>query len=123
MPRPAGSEHLTVPGDKPGRPLFRLNEAWAVVLRAASLPEVAAKALRHGFSTHSVGIIAPEHRAQLLGHQGRPMTDTVYLHQHGPDLARAAALVETHLRVLLGDLEQPAGARDLPFEFSSRNSG
>jgi integrase len=24
MPRPAGSEHLTVPGDKPGQPLFRL---------------------------------------------------------------------------------------------------
>ena len=63
------------------------------------------KVLRHGFSTHSVGIIAPEHRAQLLGHQGRPMTDTVCLHHHGPDLMRAAALVENHLRVLLGDLE------------------
>jgi integrase len=95
---------LTVPGDKPGRPLFRLNEAWRTVLRAARLPEVPVKVLRHGFSTHSVGIIAPEHRAQLLGHQGRPMTDTVYLHHHGPDLARAAALVENHLRVLLGDL-------------------
>ena len=122
MPRPAGSEHLTVPGNKPGRSLFRLNEAWAVVLRAASLPEIAVKALRHGFSTHSVGIIAPEHRTQLLGHQGRPMTDTVYLHQHGPDLARAAALVEVHLRVLLGDLEPSAGVRILPFEASSRNS-
>ena len=63
MPRPAGSEHLTIPGDKPGRPLFRLNEAWRIVLRAASLPEIPVKALRHGFSTHSVGIIAPEHRA------------------------------------------------------------
>ncbi|HEV3457796.1 MAG TPA: hypothetical protein VHG32_14625 [Thermoanaerobaculia bacterium] len=104
IPRPAGSEHLTIPGDKPGSPLFRLNEAWAVVLRKAGLPAMPVKALRHGFSTHSVGIIAPEHRAQLLGHQGRPMTDSVYLHRHGPDLARAAALVEEHLRVLLGDL-------------------
>jgi hypothetical protein len=33
------------------------------------LPEMTVKVLRHGFSTHSVGIIAPEHRAQLLGHQ------------------------------------------------------
>jgi integrase len=103
MPRPAGSEHLTVPGRKPGRPLFRLNEPWEIVLREAGLPDMPVKVLRHGFSTHSVGIIASEHRAQLLGHQGRPMTDTVYLHHHGPDLARAAALVEAHLRVLLGD--------------------
>jgi len=102
--RPIGSEHLTVPGDKPGRPLFRLNEAWTVILRAANLSPVPVKALRHGFSTHSVGIIASEHRAQLMGHQGRPMTDTVYLHRHGPDLGRAAALVEHHLRGLLGDL-------------------
>jgi hypothetical protein len=51
------------------------------------------------------------------------MTDTVYLHQHGPDLARAATLVEAHLRVLLGDLEQPATARVLPFEASGRSSG
>jgi integrase len=122
MPRPGGSEFLTVPGDKPGRPLFRLNDAWEVVLRKADLPQIPVKALRHGFSTHSVGIIAPEHRAQLLGHQGRPMTDTVYLHRHGPDLARAAALVEEHLRDLLGDLAQgkarpprfaePFGARE-----------
>jgi integrase len=59
IPRPSGSEHLTVPGDKPGQPLYRLNEAWRAVLRIASLPEVPVKALRHGFSTHSVGIIAP----------------------------------------------------------------
>jgi hypothetical protein len=32
------------------------------------------------------------------------MTDTVYLHHHGPDLARAAALVEENFRELLGDL-------------------
>jgi integrase len=122
IPRPAGSEHLTVPGDRPGRPLFRLNEAWRLVLLTAGLPEIPVKALRHGFSTHSAGIIAPEHRAQLLGHQGRPMTDTVYLHQHGPDLARAATLVEAHLRVLLGDLEEPAMGRVLPFEASSRSA-
>jgi integrase len=108
--RPTGSEHLTIPGDKPGRPLFRLNEAWAVVLRTAGLPAMPVHTLRHGFSTHSVGIIAPEHRAQLLGHQGRPMTDTVYLHRHGPDLARAAALVEEHLRMLLGDLHRTRNA-------------
>jgi integrase len=111
--RPLGSEHLTVPGDKPGQPLYRLNEAWRVVLRAAGLPEIPVKALRHSFSTHSVGIIAPEHRAQLMGHQGRPMTDTVYLHRHGPDLARAAALVEDHLRGLLGDV--PPAAATLPY--------
>ena len=102
--RPTGSEHLTVPGDKRGSPLYRLNEAWTVVLRTAGLPAIPVYALRHGFSTHSVGVIAPEHRAQLLGHQGRPMTDTVYLHRHGPDLARAAARVEDHLRFLMGDL-------------------
>jgi hypothetical protein len=50
-----------------------------------------------------LGVIAPEHRAQLLGHQGRPMTDTLYLHRHEPDLARAAAWVEDHLRLLMGD--------------------
>lgn len=106
IPRPLGSEHLTVPGDKPGQPLYRLNEAWRVVLRLASLPEIPVKALRHSFSTHSVGIIASEHRAQLMGHQGRPMTDTVYLHRHGPDLARSAFLIEDHLRRLLGDLSE-----------------
>ena len=109
-----GSEHLTVPGDKSGRPLFRLNEAWTVILRAANLSPVPVKALRHGFSTHSVGIIASEHRAQLMGHQGRPMTDTVYLHRHGPDLGRAAGLVEAHLRGLLGDLPL-SNARVLSF--------
>jgi len=106
IPRPPGSEHLSIPGRVAGRPLFRLNDAWHRVLRAADLPLMPVKVLRHGFSTHSAGIIAPEHRAQLLGHQGRPMTDTVYLHHHGPDLARAAALVEHHLRGLLGDIPQ-----------------
>jgi integrase len=94
---------LTVPGSDPGRPYYSLNEAFAQILRAAGLPQMPVKALRHGFSTHSVGVIAPEHRAQLMGHRGRPMTDTVYLHQHGPDLARAAALVEAHIRRLMGD--------------------
>jgi len=112
--RPPGSEHLTVPGDKVGQPLYRLNEAWEVVLRTAGLAQVPVKALRHGFSTHSVGIIASEHRAQLMGHQGRPMTDTVYLHRHGPDLAHAAALVEAHLRALLGDIKK-SRSRVLPF--------
>jgi hypothetical protein len=37
------------------------------------------------------------------------MTDTVYLHRHGPDLARAAALVEDHLRSLLGIIPQGSG--------------
>jgi len=44
------------------------------------------------------------------------MTDTVYLHYHGPDLARAAALVESHLRVLLGD-RQPRESTLLPANF------
>jgi integrase len=103
MPRPAGSEHLTVPGSDPGRPHYSLNDGFAQVLSVAGLPRMPVKALRHGFSTHSVGVIAPEHRAQLMGHRGRPMTDTVYLHQHGPDLARAATLVENHLRRLMGE--------------------
>jgi integrase len=102
-----------VPGDKPGQPLYRLNEAWWSVLKLAGLPRMTVKALRHSWSTHSVGIIPPEHRAQLLGHRGAKMTDTVYLHRHGPDLARAAALVEEHLRGLLGNLQD--GARVLPF--------
>jgi integrase len=97
-----------VPGKKVGQPYYSLNDAWSEVLRTAGLPEFPVKVLRHGFSTHSVGIIAPEHRAQLMGHRGRPMTDTVYLHQHGPDLARAATLVEAHLRHLMGEV--PAGA-------------
>jgi len=108
--RPAGWEHLTVPGKKVGQPYYSLNDAWSEVLRTAGLPEFPVKVLRHGFSTHSVGIIAPEHRAQLMGHRGRPMTDTVYLHQHGPDLARAATLVEAHLRRLMGDV--PASTPD-----------
>ncbi len=104
IPRPAGCEHLTVPSSrKLGQPFYHLNAAWSEVLRTAGLREIPVKALRHGFSTHSVGVIAPEHRAQLMGHRGRPMTDTVYLHQHGPDLARAASLVEAHLRRLMGE--------------------
>jgi len=108
IPRPLGSEQLTVPGAKLGHCLYSLNDAWREVLDAAGLPQIQVKALRHSFSTHSVGVIAPEHRAQLMGHQGRPMTDTVYLHQHGPDLAQAAALVEEHLRRLMGDLQVAA---------------
>jgi integrase len=122
IPRPAGSEHLTVPGRLPGRPLVRLNGPWTVVLRAAGLPAMTVKVLRHGFSTHSVGIIAPEHRAQLLGHQGRPMTDTVYLHHHGPDLARAAALVEDRLRGLLGD-QRPESSRIASSRICARPAG
>jgi integrase len=106
IPRPAGSDHLTVPGAKLGKPPDSLQDPWREVLRRAGLPMMPVHALRHGFSTHSVGIIAPEHRAQLMGHRGRPMTDTVYLHQHGPDLARAATLVESHLRRLLGDVPE-----------------
>jgi integrase len=121
MPRPAGSEHLTVPGEKPGSPLFRLNEAWTWVLNEAGLPQIPVKALRHSWSTHAVGIIAPEHRQQLLGHRGMAMTDTVYLHQHGPDLARAAAKVEEHLRALLGDIVLASG-RLLAFDMPQRDS-
>ncbi len=117
IPRPECSEHLTVPGRRRGKPLYSLGEPWQIVLRAAGLSAMPVKVLRHGFATHSVGVIAPEHRAQLLGHQGRPMTDTVYLHHHGPDLARAATLVEHHLRFLLGDL-QPSQAPALPTNLS-----
>jgi integrase len=115
IPRRAGSEHLTVPGKRSGAPLFRLNEAWSLILKEAGLPPMTVKALRHSWSTHSVGIIAPEHRQQLMGHRGMAMTDTVYLHQHGPDLGRAATKVEEHLRVLLGDVV-PESSRVLAFD-------
>jgi hypothetical protein len=43
------------------------------------------------------------------------MTDTIYLHQHGPDLGRAATKAEEHLRVLLGDVV-PEWSRVLAFD-------
>jgi hypothetical protein len=43
------------------------------------------------------------------------MTDTVYLHRHGPDLGSAATKVEEHLRVLLGDVV-PESSRVLAFD-------
>jgi hypothetical protein len=58
---------------------------------------------------------ASEHRQHLLGHRGMAMTDTVYLHQHGSDLGRAATKVEEHLRVLLGDVV-PESSRVLAFD-------
>jgi integrase len=123
--RPRGSEHLLVPGRERGKSLFRLNEAWARVLRDAavilegsrerstilahlqpdgSVSGVPVKSTRHTARTTMVRAgIKPEHAAQLLGHRGAAITDTVYLHQHGPSLAEAAAKLETFTRKLMGE--------------------
>ena len=104
MERPAGSEHLLVPGKRSGRPLFRLNELWTTVLAQAGLPRMTVKVLRHSHRTHAVVAGIPEeHEQQLLGHRGASVTDTVYLHRHGPALAAAAARIEVHFRSLMGD--------------------
>ena len=112
MERPSGSEHLLIPGRVPGSPLNRLNELWTQVLHRAGLPRMTVKVLRHSHRTHAVVAGIPEeHEQQLLGHRGASVTDTVYLHRHGPALAGAAARIEAHLRRLMGDplaQEEPA---------------
>ncbi|HVT58734.1 MAG TPA: hypothetical protein VHR45_10050 [Thermoanaerobaculia bacterium] len=114
MPRPSGSSHLLVPGSKSGAPLYRLNEAWHWVLKRAKLPPMPVKVLRHSHRTHAVVAGIPEeHEAQLLGHRGAAITDTVYLHRHGPALAAAAAHIEEHLRILMGDPIKSSPGDDL----------
>ena len=79
------------------------------MLKQAGLPHVPVKVLRHCFSTYAVEAgIHSEHRQQLLGHRGAPVTDTVYLKRHGPALAQAAAQIEVYLRGLLGELKAEA---------------
>jgi integrase len=135
IPRPAGSENLLVPGRLPGKPLFRLNETWARVLRDAAVilarraeagdvpdseilarrsaggeVDIDVKALRHTFRTNLPRAgVRPEHGQQLLGHRGAAVTDTVYLHEHGPALAEAAARIEAFLRGLMGEGIRQAG--------------
>jgi len=110
MVRPAGSEHLVVPGQRVGSPLYTLMHLWRDVLERAELPRMTVKALRHSHRTHAVIAGLPEeHERQLLGHQGAAVTDTVYLHRHGPALAAAAARIESYLRERMGD---PEGAQD-----------
>jgi integrase len=105
IPRPEGSEHLLVPGRIAGRPLFRLNETWEWIAKKAGIGDAPPKVWRHTARTNHVRAgIAPEHSEQLLGHRGRPITDTVYLHRHGPSLAQAAAIYERYVRGLLRDL-------------------
>jgi hypothetical protein len=142
IPRPGGST-LLVPGRIPGRPLYRLNETWtAVLVRARAIlrnwlaqnPEsldsvilksrlvsretgerIPVKALRHTAKTlHPRAGIAPEHSAQLLGHEAESLGERVYLHHHGPSLAEAAAGYEAFVRRLLGDFA-PEEARVLPW--------
>lgn len=104
MDRPVGSEHLVVPGQRIGSPLHTLIPLWREVLESAGLPRMTVKALRHSHRTHAVIAGLPEeHERQLLGHRGAAVTDTVYLHRHGPALASAAAKIEGHLRQLMGD--------------------
>jgi hypothetical protein len=131
IPRPPGST-LLVPGRVPGRPLYRLNETWAavlfrarailrdqqakspesfdsVILRARLAPgekgeRVPVKTLRHTAKTlHPRAGIAPEHSAQLLGHEAESLGERVYLHRHDPSLVEAATVYETFVRQLLGD--------------------
>ncbi|MEA2604984.1 MAG: hypothetical protein QOF89_5976 [Acidobacteriota bacterium] len=105
IPRPEGSEDLLVPGRIAGRPLFRLNETWEWIAKRAGIEGAPPKVWRHAARTNHVRAgIATEHSEQLLGHRGRPITDTVYLHRHGPSLAQAAAIYERFIRRLLGDL-------------------
>jgi integrase len=109
MPRQAGSEHLLVPSMRAGRPMSRLNEIWDLVLQRAGLPHMTVKVLRHSFRTHAVNAgLLGEFTAQLLGHRGAPVTDTVYLKRHGQALACAAATIEDYLRYLMGDLRPTA---------------
>jgi hypothetical protein len=109
IPRPPGSEHLLVPGRIAGRSLFRLNETWEWIIRHAGIKHAPPKVWRHVSRTcHVRAGIAPEHSEQLLGHRGRPITDTVYLHRHGPSLVATAATYELFIRRLLGDLPSEA---------------
>jgi integrase len=104
MDRPVGSEHLLVPGQRHGSPLHTLIPLWREVLETAGLPRMTVKVLRHSHRTHAViAGIPEEHEQQLLGHRGAAVTDTVYLHRHGPALAAAAAKIEVHLRGLMGE--------------------
>jgi integrase len=73
------------------------------------------KALRHTAKTlHPRAGIAPEHSAQLLGHEAESLGERVYLHHHGPSLAEAATKYETFVRRLLGDFG-PVEAKVLPY--------
>jgi hypothetical protein len=132
MPRPPGST-LLVPGRLDGQPLNRLNGTWRAVLKQARLrlctmqagsqdpldalllrarlapgetgERIAVKTLRHtAKTTHPRVGIAPEHSAQLLGHQAASLGERVYLHHHGPSLVKAAAAYEDFVRQLLGDI-------------------
>ena len=123
IPRRPGSESLLVPGRLSGRSLFRLNETWEWIIRRARINHAPPKVWRHVARTSHVRAgIAPEHSEQLLGHRGRPVTDTVYLHRHGPSLVRAATIYELFIRRLLGDLpseaKEPASptGQVLPFQ-------
>lgn len=129
--RPLGVMHL-VPGRILGRPLCRLNETWDAVLHEARAllrdwqagsptpldsavlsarispnepgERIPVKALRHTAKTcHPRAGIAPEHSAQLLGHEAASLGERVYLHRHGPSLVEAAATYEAFVRQLLGD--------------------
>jgi integrase len=133
--RPPGSEDLLVPGRLPGRPMYRLNDVWARVLRDAAVilahraeaghvpdseilarrspggaVDIDVKTLRHTFRTNLPRAgVRPEHGQQLLGHRGAAVTDTVYLHENGPALAEAAARIEAFTRGLMGEGRRQAG--------------
>lgn len=105
MYRPRGSEHLLIPGRDTGKPLYSLGHVWDWVAKHSGIKDASPKAWRHTARTNHVRCgIAEEHSAQLLGHRGRPITDTVYLHRHGPSLVQAATTYEIFIRRLLGDL-------------------
>jgi hypothetical protein len=66
---------------------------------------IAVKVLRHtAKATHPRVGIAPEHSAQLLGHQAASLGERVYLHHHGLSLVKAAEAYENFVRQLLGDI-------------------
>jgi integrase len=139
--RPAGSLFL-VPGRLAGQHLYRLNETWDAVLTGARSrlrdlqaasptpldtavlgariwpgetgDRVPVKVFRHTAKTiHPRAGIAPEHSAQLLGHEAATLGERVYLHHHGPSLVQAATIYERFVRQLLGGVI-PVRSGDTP---------
>src|SRR4051812_34970118 len=99
--RPRGSPY------KAGPTRYRSRRSFLPTPRQLSFDLIPVKALRHTAKTlHPRAGIAPEHSAQLLGHEAQSLGERVYLHRHGPSLAEAATKYETFVRRLLGDFER-----------------
>lgn len=82
------------------------RSSWCAGLAPEETGErIPVKTLRHtAKTTHPRVGIAPEHSAQLFGHEAASLEERVYLHHHGPSLVKAAAAYEHFVRQLLGDI-------------------